>query len=1464
MIQLSSHLRRRSQSTVSVLCDVFMLSGVLAVSLFVFSILMIERASGQSRKDKLYIDDGSGLFTILKSCGVSSGSNTIWIPRADGMTVALVDPYSDWQAFDQGDLVYAGADGSVLSRLAAGSDGTVLTMNDGVPVWRAMDGSTITNVNAVSLNGESNSDLHAAGMLTGTLGIAHGGTGANTASTALTGLLPAQSSNEGRVLKTDGSEATWQPILSDFSESLHIMALNSVVPVVQFLATNPATDVDIAITPKGNGAVTTQVADGLASGGNKRGVNAVDLQLIRADPENVASGVNSTLTGGYGNAAAGAYSFVGGGVRNAASANYSTVAGGALNSADAVASTVSGGYANIVSGANSSISGGRGLTLTGYGSQGFLGNNFGSNDMTVDAPNTTVIGNTDLWLANNDDDAHALYFYAPNSTTGSFPGGTNFVGFRAGAVTTSVIWTLPGSDGTSGQVLQTDGLGTLSWASAGGTGSLTAFTESTNEASPNDIIPTDQLLATNSANDVDVAITPKGNGALTTQIADGTLIGGNKRGTNAIDLQLSRDEAVEVASGSYSTLSGGQGNMASNPYTTVSGGLWNGAFGDYAFTGGGYTNATIGNYSVVVGGNSNNAYGVGSFVGGGGFDGTRLAGNNVYGNASTICGGIGNFLAGDYSIILGGNTLWLMGSGSVGFIGNNPTGDLGMVIDAPNTAVFANTDFWLANNDGATRALLFFEKNFLNGTFPQSTKYVGFRAPDVITTQTLWTLPVADGTSGQVLQTDGAGILSWGSGSGGGGLTNFAEAASDVFPNDVIPAVQLQAHSATGDADFAITPQGAGALITQLPDGTATGGDKRGINAVDLQLSRDDPAEVASGSYSTISGGLDNMAGGGYSAVSGGVFNTAAGTCAFTGGGNTNNASGTYSTVAGGAHNTAYGIASFIGGGGFDGMGYVGNTASGSASTICGGVGNNCSGDYSTILGGSRLSLTGMGSLGFRGNNGSSLSTMVVDASNTTVFANTDLWLANDDGMTRALLFFEQNSTDGPFPNSTKYVGFRAPNAITTQTVWTLPNADGSNGQVLQTDGAGILYWGSASGGGALTGDVSSSGDIVTVNSFNAGTIFGDMASQNAAGVIIAGGTITNTSIDGSPIGSSSPSTGHFSGLQCVTANYDGGGTSDNVYGFMANVGGSSYYNEGVDIFVTNTPSGGMLTGEYLTVFSQNSASSPIGFHSWVSGGVNNTGAKFTAASTSGGSAEGLVLTVSGAGTNKDIIGTNNSWDVSSDGMFTGDGSGLRNIQSSNVSGGAITYETIDNTVTGDGSGLTNISNVSGGAITNETIDGSPIGATVPSTGNFSGMPSLTANYNGQGAADNVFGIMGNFGGSSYYNEGMDLFVTNAASGGMLTGEYLTVLSLNAASQPIGYYSWVSGGVNNTAAEFTAASTSGGTAEGLLLSVSGSGTNKDIVGTNGTWNVSSDGVFTGDGSGLHNVGSPGTELEFAL
>ena len=61
------------------------------------------------------------------------------------------------------------------------------------------------------------------------------------------------------------------------------------------------------------------------------------------------------------------------------------------------------------------------------------------------------------------------------------------------------------------------------------------------------------------------------------------------------------------------------------------------------------------------------------------------------------------------------------------------------------------------------------------------SNYVSFKAPSIIASNITWTLPGADGTSGQVLSTDGAGTLSWTTASGGGVTTGKSIAMAMIF-----------------------------------------------------------------------------------------------------------------------------------------------------------------------------------------------------------------------------------------------------------------------------------------------------------------------------------------------------------------------------------------------------------------------------------------------------------------------------------------------------------------------------------------------------------------------------------------------------------------------------------------------------------------------------------------------------------
>jgi hypothetical protein len=130
------------------------------------------------------------------------------------------------------------------------------------------------------------------------------------------------------------------------------------------------------------------------------------------------------------------------------------------------------------------------------------------------------------------------------------------------------------------------------------------------------------------------------------------------------------------------------------------------------------------------------------------------------------------------------------------------------------------------------------------------------------------------------------------------------------------------------NANLVIAPNGTGALIASIPDGTATGGNARGNDAVDLQIIRNTATNVASGNFSTILGGESNTTSSAYSVVSGGQSNIAS--------------TNTHATVVGGQSNTASGQKSVTGG--------TFNISSGTWSTSFGN-GNTSSGQQSVTLG---------------------------------------------------------------------------------------------------------------------------------------------------------------------------------------------------------------------------------------------------------------------------------------------------------------------------------------------------------------------------------------------------------------------------------------------------------------------------------------------------------------------------------
>ena len=121
------------------------------------------------------------------------------------------------------------------------------------------------------------------------------------------------------------------------------------------------TNVGIAIVPKGTGAITAAIPDGTTTGGNARGNNAIDLQLVRGLITRVASGSNSTIAGGRNNTASGSDSFAVGSLNTASGSG--AVAVGASCAASATGSVSIG--TNSTASAPNSIAVGNACTSSG-------------------------------------------------------------------------------------------------------------------------------------------------------------------------------------------------------------------------------------------------------------------------------------------------------------------------------------------------------------------------------------------------------------------------------------------------------------------------------------------------------------------------------------------------------------------------------------------------------------------------------------------------------------------------------------------------------------------------------------------------------------------------------------------------------------------------------------------------------------------------------------------------------------------------------------------------------------------------------------------------------------------------------------------------------------------------------------------------------------------------------------------
>lgn len=207
-----------------------------------------------------------------------------------------------------------------------------------------------------------------------------------------------------------------------------------------------------------------------------------------------------------------------------------------------------------------------------------------------------------------------------------------------------------------------------------------------------------------------------------------------------------------------------------------------------------------------------------------------------------------------------------------------------------------------------------FVKNLGAGTatITPTTSTIGGAASLALTTGQ-WAMIVSDGTNYNTLFV---------SSTGGGSLTNFTEAVNNSSPNATIPVVSLTATNAATNVDFALIPKGSGSLMLAVPDGTTTGGNKRGTAAIDLQFKRSANTQVAGvqdavaiGQRNTVSiiggiaiGDTHTVSGSSYGSALGGFSNVVSGYAAVAIGGQNNTADGFRSITLGGQYLSTRGI----------------------------------------------------------------------------------------------------------------------------------------------------------------------------------------------------------------------------------------------------------------------------------------------------------------------------------------------------------------------------------------------------------------------------------------------------------------------------------------------------------------------------------------------------------------------------
>lgn len=651
--------------------------------------------------------DVSGLVTVASEAAIQIGGSAakLYVDTQDGATLASANAYAESLAF--GISSKSPVHVATTAALPAYTvDGTfqilTATVNGAFPL---IDGETVTSPQRVLVKDEAagNEPNNGIYVLTqvgdaGNPWILTRSNDANTAAELCGALVPVQTgvTNAGTIWLFAANATTFTLGVDDVVwTSLAVEAATvSTLGTVQLAGGLGGTGTT-AFAPKLDVDSVTSGTLPVAFGGT--GLNAVatgDL-LVASAPNTLsalAGGAAGTVLKGQGAGVAPAF----GSVNLAAdvSGTLPVANGGTGQTTAPLGSLLVGdgtGYAQLVGTA------GTGISITpGVGTLTIA--NTGVTSVAASSPLASSGGATPTISLNNSGVTAATYGSAtsvPVVTVDAKGLVTNVVDtaitFPAAVTSVTASSPLASSGGatpdislnagsSSGDVLTWNG---TAWVSAAvPTGGLVNWTENTTTYSGKVI---NNFTVLNAATNVDAALIAKGNGATVAQIANGSASGGDNRGQYATDWQKYRGSSSQVASGNYSTVSGGQYNTASANHATVVGGYINTASGDNSIAGGvnnqatsdgavalgrqnsagsgaaiGYGNRTTSGGLLALGYLSeaiaNQSVAIGSSARATGDNTTAVSagGGTASGNWTSLFGGFGNNTSGTGGVTVGG------------------------------------------------------------------------------------------------------------------------------------------------------------------------------------------------------------------------------------------------------------------------------------------------------------------------------------------------------------------------------------------------------------------------------------------------------------------------------------------------------------------------------------------------------------------------------------------------------------------------------------------------------------------------------------------------------------------------------------------------------------------------------------------------------------------------------------------